>query len=100
MPAAGPCRSDLSSLSDVRAAIDRIDDALVGLLEERFRAIKRAAELKSDAREALVEWRVEQVALRVRDAANRVGFDADVAERIWRGMMRECIDFERQAIRG
>jgi isochorismate pyruvate lyase len=91
-------RGSLRSLADVRETIDRIDDELVRLLTDRLFAIKKASELKSVPSDALVEWRVEEVARRVRDGAEKVGFDADSAERIWRAMMAECIEFERRAI--
>jgi chorismate mutase len=38
------------------------------------------------------------VTRRVRDAAAIAGFDPDVAERIWRAMMEECIAYEQHAI--
>ena len=85
-------------MAEVRAAIDRIDDELVGLLARRLNAIRCAAALKRNAEDALVEWRIEQVAERVRRRALDVGFDADAAERIWRAMMQECVAFERRAI--
>ena len=88
----------MNTLSEVRAAIDRIDERLIELLAERFKAIKRASELKSAPHEARVTWRVEEVARRVREAAAEAGFDADVAERIWRAMMEECIAYERRAL--
>ena len=88
----------LRSLGDVREEIDRLDDDLVELLAKQLHAIRRASELKAEPSDALVEWRVEEVARRVRSKARAVGFDPDVAERIWRGMMEECIAFERDAI--
>jgi isochorismate pyruvate lyase len=88
----------MDTLSEVRAAIDRIDEKLIALLAERMKAIKRAAELKGAPNEARVTWRVEEVAQRVREAAAEVGFDPDVAERIWRAMMEECIAYERRAL--
>jgi len=88
----------LRSLAEVRAAIDAIDDQLVALLAKRLFAIRRAADLKGDPADALVEWRVDAVAARVRERAIEVGFDADAAERIWRAMMLECIEFERRTI--
>jgi len=88
----------MDTLSEVRAAIDRIDEQLIELLAKRLKAIKRASELKSAPHEARVTWRVEEVVRRVREAATEVGFDADVAERIWRAMMEECIAYERRAL--
>jgi isochorismate pyruvate lyase len=88
----------MDTLSEVRAAIDRIDEQLIELLAARLKAVKRASELKGAPHEARVTWRVEEVAQRVREAAAAVGFDADVAERIWRTMMEECIAYERRAL--
>jgi isochorismate pyruvate lyase len=58
----------------------------------------RAAELKDTPADAHVGWRVEEVATRVRDRALQSGLDPDAAEKIWRGMMDVCVDFERRVI--
>lgn len=89
---------ELKSMTDVRAAIDAVDRELVPLLARRFRAIRRAAEIKQEPEHSLVPWRVEDVADKVRSRAGEVGFDPDIAERIWRAMMDECIEFERRVI--
>jgi isochorismate pyruvate lyase len=88
----------MDTLSDVRATIDSIDEKLIQLLAARLEAVKRASQLKGAPHEARVSWRVEEVAQRVRNAAVKVGFDANVAERIWRAMMEECIAYERRAL--
>jgi isochorismate pyruvate lyase len=88
----------LPTMQAVRAEIDAIDDELVALLERRMRAIRRASELKQRPEDARVPWRVEEVAQRVREAAQRAGFDPDAAERIWRAMMEECIAFEQRRL--
>src|SRR5262245_17989152 len=88
----------MDTLSEERGAIDRIDEQLIALLAARFKAVRRAAELKGAPHEARVTWRVEEVARQVREAATGVGLDADGAEGIWRGMMEECIAYERRAL--
>jgi isochorismate pyruvate lyase len=89
---------NLETMEDVRASIDAIDDQLVELLARRLYAIRRASEIKNEPSDALVRWRVEEVAARVRERSAHVGFDPGTAERIWRAMMDECIDFERRAL--
>jgi isochorismate pyruvate lyase len=91
-------RTGMDTLSEVRAAIDEIDDKLIALLAARLEAVKRAAELKDHPHEARVPWRVEEVTRRVRNAAAIAGFDPDAAERIWRAMMEECIAYEQHAL--
>lgn len=86
------------SLDRVRGEIDEIDRALIALLARRFSCIVRASRLKTDPGTAFIGWRVEEVAALVRAEAVRVGFDADLAEEVWRFMMTRCIAFEKTHI--
>ena len=94
-PAAG-----LTGLNEVRAEIDRIDVALIGLLAERAAYVRRAGELKRTEAEARAPARVEAVITRVRDQAKEVGLSPEVAERTWRAMIAAFIDQEIAEIRG
>lgn len=89
-----------TSMSDIRSVIDGIDDKIVDLLAQRLAAIRAAARIKSAPTDARVPWRVEQVVSRVRSRAAGAGFDPDVAERIWRAMMEECIGYEERVLSG
>jgi len=82
-------------MDEVRAAIDALDEKLMPLIAERAHCIAEAARLKGDPEIALVPWRVEEVALHVRDLALGAGMDPDLAERVWRAMMGEFIAHER-----
>ena len=88
----------MDTLTEVRAAIDEIDDQLIRRVAARLNDVRRAAELKDNPHEARVSWRVEEVTRRVRDAAATAGFDPDAAERIWRAMMEECIAYEQHVL--
>jgi isochorismate pyruvate lyase len=73
--------ADCATMAELRAEIDRIDAALVGLLTERMGYIDRAAELKPGiGMPARVDARVEEVVARVRAASAGQGFDADLTE--------------------
>lgn len=87
-----------AAMAQVRSAIDTLDAQLVALLAERLGWIRQAAQIKTAVDEARVPWRIEDVALKVRGHAERVGFDPDAAERIWRAMMEECIAFEERRL--
>jgi isochorismate pyruvate lyase len=89
-------RRAYASMDEVRAAIDSIDEQLMPLIAERAHCIVEAARLKGDPDVALVPWRVEEVAARVRTLAERHAMDPDLAERIWRAMMSEFIAHERR----
>lgn len=93
--------SDVSTIPDmtgVRAGIDAIDAQLVKLLGERLAHIRRASELKAQVSDARVPWRVEDVVQKVKAQAEANGFDADLAEEIWRHMIECCIAFEERRL--
>ena len=78
---AGECRD----MADVRAGIDRLDEALVGLLAERAGYIDRAAEIKSgNGLPARIGVRVEEVVANVRRHAEARGLPPDAVEALWR----------------
>lgn len=75
----------IANMADLRLQIDTLDAQLVGLLAQRVAMIDRAAELKpSEGLPARIEARVEDVVAKVRAEANKTGFDADLAEELWR----------------
>jgi len=83
-----------ATMTEVRAAIDALDRQLVALLGQRLALIRRASELKTGPDQARVPWRIEDVVAKVRAEAFANGFDAGIAEAIWRDMMEHCIRFE------
>lgn len=89
-------RPTYASMDEVRAAIDALDETLMPLVAARAHCIGEAARLKGDPETALVPWRVEEVVTRVRALAARHGMDPDLAEAVWRAMMREFIAHERR----
>lgn len=79
---------DCNSMADVRAAIDQLDQELIGMLARRAGYIDRAAGLKpAEAMPARIAGRVEQVVENVRNAARARGLDPDLAETLWRPLI-------------
>ncbi|MEZ5840156.1 MAG: chorismate mutase [Hyphomicrobiales bacterium] len=73
------------TLAELREAIDALDRRLIGMLAERVRHIDRAVVLKTrEGLPASIPSRVEDVVAKVRGEAERQGFDADLAEALWR----------------
>ncbi len=91
---AAECRT----MDDVRVEIDRIDDALVDLIAERFTYVDRAWQLKSDPAEARVPWRINQVITKVRERAERQGLPPQLAEALWRQMIGWFIEYEMEKL--
>jgi isochorismate pyruvate lyase len=73
-----------TTMTDLRAAIDALDEKLIALLAARAGYIDRAVTLKqAEGVPARVGSRVDEVIANVRAAAHAQGLDADLAERLW-----------------
>jgi len=87
-------------MSQVRKEIDRLDEALVTLIGERFGYINRAWQLKkkSTTEGALVPWRIEQVVTRVSGYGEKLGLPKGLVEELWRTMMGYFVEYEEEKI--
>jgi isochorismate pyruvate lyase len=88
-----------ANLAEVRAHIDRLDDAIVALLAERAMYVKDAARFKRDAYQVSAPARQAEVYARVRalaDKHNR-GFEhlPDVVEAAYRALVAAFIANEQ-----
>jgi len=89
---------DCASMDDVRVEIDRIDEALVELMAERFTYVDRAWQLKNSPDDAVVPWRIQQVVDRVREQAEQKGLPPELAESLWRQMIGWFIQYEEEKL--
>lgn len=83
---------------DVRAEIDRIDQALLTLFAERHRYVTRMAEIKTDPHEAFDPARIEAVIKKQRGRAEELELDEDQAELIWRTLINWNVNYEKGII--
>jgi isochorismate pyruvate lyase len=90
--------ADCATKDDVRAEIDRIDQALLTLFAERHRYVTRMAEIKTDPHEARDPARIEAVIAKQRGRAEELGLDDDQAELIWRTLIDWNINYEKGII--
>jgi isochorismate pyruvate lyase len=82
------------TMTDLRAEIDRLDQALVALLAERQGYIARAAVIKQRREEVRDEARIADVLTKVGAAAQAAGLDRTTAEAVWRTLMEHSIALE------
>jgi len=86
-------------MDEVRAEIDRIDNALVDLIGERFTFVDRAWQLKRSPDEARVPWRIQQVIDKVRARAVQNNLPPELIEALWRQMIGWFIQYEEEKLR-
>ena len=90
--------ADCTSMDDVRFEIDRIDEALVDLMAERFAYVDRAWQLKANAAEATVPWRIQQVIDKVSVRAKERDLPPELAVALWRQMIGWFIQYEEEKL--
>ncbi len=97
----GPTKkpSECASMEEVRAEIDRIDEALVELMAARFGYVDQAWRLKNSPDEAVVPWRIQDVIDKVRARAAEQGLPPEMAEALWRQMIGWFIQYEEEKLR-
>ena len=80
--------ADCTTMAEIRAEIDRLDEDLVRLFAERAGYIDRAAEIKAEVDlPARIDDRVEQVVQNVRRHAETYGLPPDLVEKLWRRLI-------------
>jgi len=90
--------AECETKDDVRAEIDRIDQALLNLFAERHGYVTRMAEIKTDPHEAFDPARIEAVIGKVRGLSLDLDLDEDQAELIWRTLISWNINYEKGII--
>lgn len=90
--------AECQTKEDVRAEIDRIDQALLTLFAERHQYVTRMASIKTDPHEAYDRNRIETMIARVRERALAQDLDEDQAELIWRTLIDWNVNYEKGII--
>lgn len=90
--------AECQTKEDVRAQIDRIDQALLALFAERHRYVTRMAQIKTDPHEAYDKARIESIIEKQRERAMGLDLDEDQVELIWRTLIDWNINYEKGII--
>ncbi len=90
--------ADCTTKEDVRAELDRIDQALLALFAERHAYVTRMAEIKTDPHEAHDPVRIDAILKKQRKRAEELGLDEDQAELIWKTLIDWNVNYEKGII--
>ncbi|GJL94536.1 MAG: hypothetical protein DHS20C05_09410 [Hyphococcus sp.] len=91
--------ADCADMNEVRAEIDRVDQALVDLLAERWTYVDRAWFFKRSPEEASVPWRNKDVIDKVKARAVEKDMPPELAEALWRLIIGWGIQYEEERLR-
>ena len=81
-------------MAEVRAGIDRLDEALVALLAERFRYMEAAARIKAQREAVRDERRKADVLAKVRASAQREGAPPERIAVVYEQLIENSIAYE------
>jgi len=85
---------DCQNMSEVRAGVDAIDRELVLLITKRQAFMAAAARIKTDRATVHDAVRIEDVIEKVKTEALAVGLSIDIAEPVWRELIKQSIAYE------
>jgi isochorismate pyruvate lyase len=85
-----------TSMTELRAHIDSLDDQIAALIAERSAFVAQAARIKSNPEQIVDNARIEFIIGRVREKARSAGAPEPVMEATYRAMIAAFIEFERK----
>ncbi len=88
-----------ATLAEIRAAIDRIDGAIVALLSERVRYTRDAARFKASEGEVAAPARAEAVVARAAALGAERGVPREIVEPVYRALVAASLDDQRAIFR-
>ncbi|QFT33620.1 chorismate mutase [Roseibium porphyridii] len=90
--------ADCVDKSDIRTAIDKLDDDLLQIFARRQEYVRRMAELKKRPEEAFDHERIETMVAAIKERAAALGLESDQAELIWRTLIDWNVAYEKRTI--
>lgn len=88
--------AECGGMDDIRAEIDRIDRAVVGLIGRRYQYVLAAAKFKTSATSVKAPERLTAMLARRREWAVEEGLNADMIEKLYADLVAHFIDEEMQ----
>lgn len=86
--------NDCTDITDIRAAIDEIDEAIVRLISDRAAYVNKASLYKKSEEAVKDADRVAMVLQSKRDLASAYGISPDLIESLYRVMIKHFISAE------
>ena len=87
---------ECGGMDDIRAEIDRIDRAVVGLIGRRYQYVLAAAKFKTSATSVKAPERLTAMLSKRREWAVEEGLNADMIEKLYADLVAHFIDEEMQ----
>ena len=96
-PAKAKPAKECMTMTEVRLGVDALDRELVALIVKRQAYMEAAARIKTDRAAVYDSVRIEDVVSKVKAEAVKQGLSVDIAEPVWREMIKQSIAYEFKA---
>ncbi len=86
--------AECANMADIRAEIDRLDEAIIELIGRRAGYVRAAARYKTSVRDVQAPERFRTMLRQRRAWAEQQSLDPDVIERLYRDLVQYFVDHE------
>ncbi len=86
--------ADCTTMTEVRAGVDNVDQRIVDLIARRFGYMAAAARIKPDRNSVRDEWRKADVKAKVDRAAGAAAIDRALISRLYEELIEASIVYE------
>lgn len=86
--------NECNTMVQVREGVDALDRELVSLIVRRQAYMEAAARIKTDRNTVYDAPRIEDVVAKVKAEAVKQGLAIEIAEPVWREMIKQSIAYE------
>ena len=83
-------------LNLLRKKLDKLDNALLKIIQERTEIVKKVLSLKSSKKEIVDKKRISAILKKINNESLKKKIDPKITHRIWKNMIWSYIDFEKR----
>ena len=83
-------------LNLLRRKLDKLDNALLKIIQKRTKIVKNVLSLKSSKKEIVDKKRISLILKKIKKESIKKKIDPKITNRIWKNMIWSYIDFEKR----
>jgi chorismate mutase len=83
-------------LNLLRKKLDKLDNGLLKIIQERTEIVKKVLSLKSSKKEIVDKKRISAILKKINNESLKKKIDPKITHRIWKNMIWSYIDFEKR----
>ena len=83
-------------LNIIRVKLDKLDNKLLSLIQNRTSLVKEVLKLKEFKKEIVDKKRINFILNKIKAKSKRLDIDPKITNRIWKNMIWSYIDYERR----